>query len=230
MPVPGPIAGKVVQGVSVPASVITLGDVIGRRGANSARAGVEGSLQKIGPVTVTTPAAIYGRINHAIQAVSVSVSGGTGSYLWQLYKGSFPSGVGINADTGEIAGTPTAITSTGNAIQIVVYDSRGGAAVTDAFVLEVANTLAVSVVSDQALTNGQEYELLLILGSSGGRGSVTWKQFASYTLPTGMILDADTGIISGTPTVDGTYPVIFTATDSNGISINTIEADYVVTT
>jgi len=228
MPVPGPIAGKVVQGVSVPASVITLGDVIGRRGANSARAGVEGSLQKIGPVTVTTPAAIYGRINHAIQAVSVSVSGGTGSYLYQLYKGSFPSGVGINADTGEIAGTPTATTSTGNAIQIVVYDSRGGAAVTDAFVLEVADTFVVGTIDAQALTNGESFALNI--GYTGGRFPVAWSVFASYVLPPGLSIDSETGTISGTPTTDGTYPVIITATDANGISVNTVEADFVVTT
>ena len=36
------------------------------------------------------------------------------------------------------------------------------------------------------------------------------------TLPTGLVLDAATGRIHGTPTVAGTYPAQITATDSAG--------------
>lgn len=38
------------------------------------------------------------------------------------------------------------------------------------------------------------------------------------TLPLGLSLDADTGIISGIPTVLGNYPITITATDHNGLT------------
>ena len=40
------------------------------------------------------------------------------------------------------------------------------------------------------------------------------------TLPTGINLDPATGVLSGTPTQTGSFPITVTATDSNGCAGN----------
>ena len=50
------------------------------------------------------------------------------------------------------------------------------------------------------------------LTTSGGTAPIT---FTASGLPPGLSINSMTGVISGTPTTDGNYPVILTATDAN---------------
>src|SRR5207237_10783483 len=51
---------------------------------------------------------------------------------------------------------------------------------------------------------------------TGANGSVTWSE--SGALPSGITLNASTGVLSGTTTQTGAFPIVVTATDSNGCS------------
>src|SRR4029078_4131585 len=49
---------------------------------------------------------------------------------------------------------------------------------------------------------------------TGVHGTVTWSE--SGSLPAGITFNTSTGLLSGTPTVPGSFPITVTATDANG--------------
>jgi hypothetical protein len=51
--------------------------------------------------------------------------------------------------------------------------------------------------------------------ATGGTGTFTWT-VASGSLPDGVVLDAPTGTLSGTPTAAGRYNFVLRATDAEG--------------
>jgi len=70
--------------------------------------------------------------------------------------------------------------------------------------------LTVTTTSLATGVQGQPY--LQVLLEQGGVGNLTWSE--SEALPTGVTFNSQ-GILAGTPTVSGTFPLTFTVTDSS---------------
>ena len=75
-----------------------------------------------------------------------------------------------------------------------------------------AAALAISTTSLPQAVDSTAYTTTL--AASGGTSPYTWS-IASGQLPAGLVLAANTGVISGTPTSSGTYVIGVTATDSS---------------
>src|SRR4029079_10844353 len=72
-------------------------------------------------------------------------------------------------------------------------------------------TITVSPTTIPAGTTGTAYSQTFT--QTGGNGTITWS--VTGTLPTGITLNTGTGVLSGTPTQTGSFPITITATDAN---------------
>jgi hypothetical protein len=158
-------------------------------------------VKQPGPLAITTTALPGGTVGVAYNQTLVA-SGGVPGYVWSLNTGSnpLPDGLTLNP-TGVIAGTPT--TAGTMTIIVKVTDSAGGIATKELALTITAPGVQPLVITTTALppgTVGTAYNATLV--ATGGTGAKSWS-VSSGALPTGLSLNASTGLISGTPTAPG---------------------------
>src|SRR5207245_1535937 len=148
-------------------------------------------------LTVTTSALVNGAVGTPYSQ-TLAANGGTPGYSWQLISGALPAGMTLNGTTGLISGTPS-VAVTATPLQFKVTDS--GSPVQAASANLTLTIAAQLVITTTTLPNGtKDTPYAATLAATGGTGADTW-QLTSGTLPTGLSLNASTGVISGTPTV-----------------------------
>ena len=133
-----------------------------------------------------------------------------------------PTGLSLNAFTGEISGTPTALST--NTTYTITARNTGGTSTTT-ITIEVLDQLPVLSYSpdDLTLTKNQPSIDLPLAPSLTGSGAITsWE--ISPDLPNGLNFGASNGTIWGIATVLQTSPVAYTvwANNSGGSTSATI--------
>ncbi len=144
--------------------------------------------------------------------VAPSVSHALGTVTYALSKGTLPTGMTFDTATGEIAGTPTAATPGPVAMEVTATDSY--ASTTANFTVTVdSGTSALSVSYPNATGHvGKAQSIRPTI--SGASGATTFTVTAG-TLPLGVNLDPNTGVISGVPAAaQAAQPVTVRVTDS----------------
>ena len=176
-----------------------------------------------GPLTLTIAAATltYAPANPPAATVGVaysqslaSVSGGVAPYTYTIASGSLPAGITL-ASNGTLSGTPSAGGSFN--FTVSVTDSSGGSgpvsATSGPLLLTVnAPTITITPPTLPTVSAGVAYNQNLT--AAGGSGTYTYAVTAG-ALPPGVTLST-AGVISGTPTAAGSFPLTITATDSSG--------------
>ncbi len=123
-----------------------------------------------------------------------------------------PSGLTINPTTGLILGTPT---QAGNATVTITATGAGGLS-TGTFTLPVLP--AVPVITSAAGVNVQIGTPLTYQITATGNPAA----FTATGLPAGLSVDATTGLITGTPTQLGVFPISVTAANAGGTGTGTV--------
>jgi hypothetical protein len=131
---------------------------------------------------------------------------------------ALPTGLTLGAN-GVLSGTPT---QTGSfPIVVTATDANGCTGFSATYTLVVnCQTYSVGPASLPQGTAGTLYPAVTFT-HAGGIGTVTFAE--TGTLPTGMGFTA--GVLSGTPTQSGSFPITVTATDANGC---TASRDYLL--
>lgn len=183
------------------AAVLRVTDSLGFTATMSVNITIAGDLALTGstPSTGTTTVAYSG-----------TTFGGTGGVLPYSWSATgLPPGLGINSSTGAITGTPT--TPGTYSIDVFLTDS-GGSSANYAGSIVVAAFPALSGTLPDA-TNGSAYSASYT--RTGGHTPFSYT-ISAGALPTGLTINPSTGVISGTPTVNGAYTFTVRVQDNLG--------------
>jgi hypothetical protein len=139
-------------------------------------------------------------------------SGSQAPAKWSLQGGALPPGLALS-EQGALTGTPTAEGS----FHFVVKAQDGNPVDVRDYTLSVRQPVRVSSPLGPAPPARSEVGVRLekTFTASGGTGTYTWA-VASGALPTGVVLDAARGTVSGAPQAAGAFTFALTATDSEG--------------
>jgi Tol biopolymer transport system component len=160
--------------------------------------------------TITTTSLPDATINQAYSQ-TLQATSGTAPYVWSITSGNLPAALSLATSTGVISGTPTMATSTDFVVQV-----------TDANAQIATTTLTlivnpVPVITTKTLPDGtQNVPYTGLIQSSGGSQPFTWS-ITSGALPSGLTLDATTGVVSGTTSQKENIKFTVQLTDANGV-------------
>jgi hypothetical protein len=140
-------------------------------------------------------------------ASSVVASGGTPPYHWSVPTGSLPTGLSLSALSGVISGQPTASGSFNFVIGVQdAAASKASAQAQMSIQIAAASTppamLQILTTSLPIGQVGNAYASSVV--ASGGTPPYHWS-VPTGSLPTGLSLSATSGLISGQPTVSGSF-------------------------
>lgn len=170
-------------------------------------------------ITVSPPTIVYAPANPpsgttglAYSQSIASASGGAAPYTYTIASGALPAGVTLAAN-GTLSGTPTAAGVF--TFQVKAADSSTGTGApfsktTANLTLTIAApTIALAPGTLPGGTANTAYSQTIT--ASGGTAPYTYAE--TGTLPTGITLTT-AGVLSGTTTQAGSFPITVTATDS----------------
>ncbi|HLH16921.1 MAG TPA: putative Ig domain-containing protein [Bryobacteraceae bacterium] len=159
------------------------------------------------PLTITTTSLPAGTVGQAYNQ-TVAATGGTPPLTWSAT--GLPAGLTINASSGAITGTPTAISL--NTVTVKVTDSATPTAQTATAALSLTVNPAPLSITTTALASGQALQAYnQTVAATGGTTPYSW---SATGLPSGLSINASTGAITGTPPGPSSGNVTIKVTDS----------------
>ena len=166
----------------------------------------------ITPVTATAPVATTNADQTATvqTAFSYTVNAFTGTTPITYSASGLPAGLMFNADTRVISGTPT--TAGNSVVTITGTNSAGQASTMFAITVSPAATAPVATANSNQ-TAFVQTPFSYTVNAFTGSQPITYTAFG---LPAGLTFDADTRVISGTPTTPGLRGVSILGANSAG--------------
>jgi hypothetical protein len=134
------------------------------------------------------------------------------------------SSAGVVSSIRDVA-SPAVLSPSGNSgygiavdsINSTLYVAQSGSIMRGVPVPTLTSATSVTLEKDVAYSAGSPAYTAVFSSAGTGLGTYT-----ATTLSAGLVIDAATGLITGTPTATGTTTVTLGATDSNGTGTNTL--------
>lgn len=166
------------------------------------------------PPSISTGSPLAPASTNAFYTNTLAAAGGTGARTWSLQSGSsLPPNLSLNPSSGVISGTPT---QAGNFTFTVVVSDSLGVSASRLFALAVSSTL--SIVTPATLpTAGVSVTYSTTIQAAGGAPPYFFDTNLEL-LPPGLVLNTQSGVLSGTPSVPGSYSFPVTVFDSQEAS------------
>jgi large repetitive protein len=170
----------------------------------------EWTIQVVGavrPPLAVQQASLASGVVGAAYSARLTASGG-GAQRWALASGALPAGVQLRAD-GTLVGTPGAE----GTFVFTARVSDGSRSATRQLTLVVRRPLTAAVPAELRAEVGVPTRVALT--ADGGAAPYRW-ELVEGALPPGVVFDAATGAIVGTPAEAGAYPLVFQVVGSAG--------------
>jgi hypothetical protein len=160
----------------------------------------------------TPPAGVHG----TPYSFAFPATGGYFPLSWTVTAGTLPPGIMLNPD-GTLSGTPTAASSTPFAFTVTVNDSstptRATSSATYAITISEPPPPSIDNTSPPTATVGSPYSFQFT--ASDGLAPLVW---TPPTAPMGGLAVSLDGILSGTPSTPGIFPITLTVKDARNQS------------
>ncbi|GAC1700172.1 MAG: hypothetical protein NVS9B4_01060 [Candidatus Acidiferrum sp.] len=156
------------------------------------------SIEASVPVSITTPTLPNGTALTPYTQ-TLTASGGTVPYAWDVIAGAIPAGLTLNGATGVLSGTPTLPGGALYAFTARVLDAYQHSS-TVPYSITIALPTVLQIITTSPLPPavvGVPYSFAMY--AVGGTPPYVWS-VSSGALPAGLTINSATGVISGTPT------------------------------
>ncbi|MBS1829070.1 MAG: putative Ig domain-containing protein [Acidobacteria bacterium] len=168
---------------------------------------------QIGAALTISPDTLPGGSVGTAYSQALTASGATGALTWSVSSGALPGGVTLGAGTGLLSGTPTAAGSFNFTVRV---QDANNAAATKAYSVVIGEGLTITTASPlPAASENVAYSQTL--ATAGGTAPFSWS-LSVGSLPPGLTLNTNSGVISGTPTTAGNYSFIVQVRDARQVS------------
>jgi len=205
---PQPPSGLNVQailsGAAQPAGTLT----ITVTAANTAGTATETITITIKPVAITSPLTLAGVANFPIDDYTITATGNPNTYG----AVGLPTGLALSGPV--ISGTPT----TAGTTEVTISASNGIGTADATLIIGISTVPGAPAILSKLLAVGtKNFPLSYAIIANNNPTS-----YISTSLPAGLTLGTDTGLISGTPTVSGSFDVVIAASNDVGTAVATL--------
>ena len=182
---------------------------IGVTDSQSAYAEQEFTIEVTGPLTIITDSTLPRGTTGANYFLTLDVSGGTSPYTFAVRAGPL-SPMFTLTSSGSLSGTPPRPES---GYFIVQVTDASGRTTEKQFNLTIVDPVAITTSKLNDGIVGRVYNQTL--AASGGFGAYRWEVYSGI-LPTGLLLDSQSGVLSGTPLEETFGSIVFSVSDQDG--------------